>query len=74
MWYRTGTIALTNGSATVTGTGTDWISGAAVGEGLLAPDGKVYEVYAIASATSITLGSVYFGSTASGQAYAIIPS
>ena len=74
MWYRTGTIALTNGSTTVTGTGTDWIAGAAVGEGLLAPDGKVYEVYAIASATSITLGSVYLGSTASGQAYAIIPS
>lgn len=73
-WYRTGTIALTNGSATVTGTGTDWISGAAVGEGLLAPDGKVYEVYAIVSAVSITLGSVYLGSTASGQSYAIMPS
>lgn len=73
-WYRTGTIALTNGSATVTGTGTDWITGVAVGEGLLAPDGKVYEVYAIGSATSITLGSVYLGSTASGQAYAIMPS
>jgi hypothetical protein len=56
-WYRTGTISLTNGSTAVTGSGTAWISNAAVGEALLAPDGKLYEIANIASDTSITLGS-----------------
>lgn len=73
-WYRASTISLTNGSTAVTGAATDFIANSAVGEGLLAPDGKVYEIAAIVSATSLTLGSVYLGSTASGQSYAIIPS
>lgn len=73
-WYKTGTVTVTNGSATVTGSGTDWISGAAVGEAFLAPDGKAYEIYAVVSATQITLGSVYLGSNASGQGYQILPS
>ena len=72
-WYRTGTISLTNGSTAVTGSGTDFIAGAAVGESLAAPDGKVYEISAVVSATALTLGSAYLGSTASGQAYAIAP-
>lgn len=72
-WYRTGTIALTNGSATVTGTGTAWIANASVGEGLVAPDGRIYEVTNIGSDTSITISPAYLGSTASGQAYAIAP-
>jgi hypothetical protein len=71
--YRTGTIALTNGSAAVVGTGTDFINGAAIGECVQAPDGKLYEILTIASATSLTLGSVYLGATASGQAYSIVP-
>lgn len=72
-WYRTGTIALTNGSTAVVGTGTDFVAGAAVGESVVAPDGKVYEIAAVVSATSLTLGSNYLGTTASGQAYAIAP-
>jgi len=71
--YRTGLIALTNGSTAVTGTGTDFISGAVVGECLQAPDGKLYEIAAVVSATSLTLGQVYLGATASGQAYSIVP-
>lgn len=71
--YRTGTISLTNGSTSVTGSGTDFVSGAAVGECVSAPDGKLYEIAAIVSATAITLGTTYLGSTASGQAYSIIP-
>lgn len=73
-WYRASTISLTNGSTAVTGAATDFIANSAVGEGLLAPDGKVYEIAAIVSATALTLGSAYLGSTASGQSYAIIPS
>lgn len=73
-WYRTGSIALTNGSTAVTGTGTDFLTGAAVGEAVLAPDGRLYEVVSIASATSLTVSPAYLGATASGQSYAIVPS
>lgn len=72
-WYRTGTIALTNGSAAVVGTGTAWIQAAASGEGLLAPDGKVYEIASVNSDVGITLGSPYLGASASAQAYSIVP-
>ncbi len=72
-WYNTGTIALTNGSATVTGSGTNFLVGAQIGEALYAPDGKLYEIQTINSATVITLASNYLGSTASGQDYQIIP-
>lgn len=72
-WYRTGTIAVTNGSATVTGTGTAFIANVSVGEGLIGPDGRTYEITAVSSDTSLTLGRTYLGSTASGQTYAIAP-
>lgn len=72
-YYRTGTISLTNGSAAVVGAGTDWINGAAVGEALQAPDGNLYEILTISSATAMTLGQVYLGATASGQSYSIVP-
>jgi|GEM_PF-1007594 len=72
-WYRTGTVAVTNGSTTVTGVGTDWIAGVGIGESFYGPDGKLYEIASIVSATSLTLGAVYLGATASGQAYQIIP-
>ena len=82
--YRTGTIALTNGSAAVIGSGTDFINGAAVGECVQAPDGKLYEIIKINCAQgttvvnsvtlpSIELGQPYLGATASGQAYSIVP-
>lgn len=73
-WYRSGSIAVTNGSTSVVGTSTAFIANVAIGEGLLAPDGKVYEITAVTSDTGLTLGSAYLGSNASGQAYAIIPS
>lgn len=66
-WYDTGTVAVTDGSATVTGTGTDFIAGVQVGEGFLAPDGKLYEIISVVSATSLTLDNTYLGATASGQ-------
>lgn len=72
-WYRTGTIAITNGSTAVTGTGTAWILNASVGEAILAPDGKLYEIAAINSNTSIALASPYLGSTQSGQTYVVVP-
>jgi len=74
LWYRNGTIAVTNGSTGITGTGTAWVDASiSVGSALHAPDGRVYEVVSVASATSMTVTPAYLGSTASGQTYAIQP-
>ena len=72
-WYKTGTVSVTNNSATVTGSGTNFVSGAQVGFGFQGPNGLAYEITAINSSTSLTITPVYGGSTASGQAYAIVP-
>ena len=34
-WYKTGTVAINNGSTTVTGVGTEWVDNVDVGEGIL---------------------------------------
>lgn len=72
-WYKQGTVAVTNASAAVVGTGTAWVANAKAGDIFVAPDGKPYEVQSVNSDTSITLASNYPGSTASGQAYSIAP-
>ena len=72
-WYKTGTVTVTNNSSTVTGSGTNFVSGAQVGFGFQGPNGLVYEITAINSSTSLTITPVYGGSTASGQSYAIVP-
>jgi MSHA biogenesis protein MshQ len=61
----TGTLAVTNASATVTGTGTQFTTELVVGDVLALPNG-CYTVSAIASATSLTLGAAYTGTAASG--------
>src|SRR5690606_16052751 len=72
-WYTAGTVKVAANNATVTGTGTKWLSGARQGEAFVAPDGQLYEVKNIASDTSLTLTQVYRGASASGQAYALAP-
>lgn len=72
-WYRTGTIAVTNGSTTVTGTGTAWVANVIAGYGIILPDGRLYEIASIVSNTSLTLRTGYLGATASGQSYAVAP-
>jgi hypothetical protein len=73
MWTKSGTIAVTTGGTAVVGTGTTWISTAAAGEGLVGPDGKIYEIASINSDLSLTLSSPYLGSTQTEQAYSILP-
>jgi hypothetical protein len=73
-WYKTGTITVTNGSTTVTGTGTAWIANAGVGEALYAPDGRLYEIVSIASNTAITIAPAYLGTTQATQNYVFVPS
>lgn len=72
-WYRTGTVAVTNGSTTVTGTGTAFVGAVERGDGFVGPDGRSYEIATVVSATQITLAGAYLGSTQSGAEYAVFP-
>lgn len=72
-WYRTGTANFTNGSTVVSGTGTSWVEAATAGEAIQAPDGRIYEIAAVVSATQLTIGQPYLGATAANQSYAIAP-
>jgi hypothetical protein len=76
--YRTGTVAVTSGSRTVTGSGTLWAVTVSPGDEFTIcdanalPTGGRYEVATVNSNTSITLVQNYQGSTASGLAYAVL--
>lgn len=73
-WYSTGTVAVTNGNTTVTGTGTAWVTGKVqIGDAMHLPNGRAYEISAVVSETEITLARGYEGSTGSGQAYQVQP-
>ena len=69
--YNTGTVTVTQGSATVTGSGTAWTSALLYRQfriGLTAP---IYTIQSVDSATQITLDSAYGSTTASGAVYQI---
>lgn len=71
--YLTGTIAVTNGSATVTGTGTAWQT-AAIPAGAVLYVGTQNVPYVVASVlgeVSIQLSAPYQEATASGQSYSL---
>lgn len=73
-WYKTGTVSVTNGSATVTGSGTAWVANARVGQAFaLEGSGVQYEIAAVVSDTELTISPAYLGATQSGQSYALLP-
>lgn len=70
-----GTVSITNASATVTGSGTTWLSTINVGDVFtVIGDGVWYEVAAVTSDGLVTLTAAYAGVTAAGVAYAITTS
>ncbi|MFQ2667388.1 hypothetical protein ACK3ZY_09700 [Aeromonas caviae] len=74
LWYRAGTIAVTNGSKKLVGTGTTWKSGVSKpdkGHLVWGPDGKPYELDYVESDTVLYLVTAYSGVTATGMAYSI---
>lgn len=74
IWYRTGTVALTNGSRRVTGTGATWLdqaTGPVMGNTFWGPDSKPYEVERVISNTELDLVEAYAGVTATGVSYKI---
>ncbi|WP_278983279.1 tail fiber domain-containing protein [Sphingobium yanoikuyae] len=72
-WYSAGTVTATNGSKTITGAGTDFVSNVLAGHGFVGPDGRTYEIEQVVSATQMLLRRTYLGATAGGQAYDVIP-
>lgn len=74
--YTTGTIAVTNNSATVTGTATSWSSTTILPGAAIFIRDVAYEILTVNSTTSITLTRPYEGTTGSGLSYTIgdIPS
>ncbi|WP_433739008.1 phage tail protein [Pseudomonas putida] len=72
-WYKSGTVACTLNSTTVTGTGTAFAANARVGDAFLGPDGRWYEVANIASDTVLSILPAYLGATVSAGTYALAP-
>ena len=76
-WYRTGTVAVTNGSKTVTGTDTLWTTAVNAGDAFALVDANLnptdawYEVEAVVSNTEITLKQSYAGTTGSNKQYCV---
>lgn len=60
--YQNGTVTRTNGSTTLTGTGTGWAS-SVVGDIIIFADGTTNSVLAVNGAASITMASSYSGTT-----------
>lgn len=74
LWYRVGTISVTNGSKKITGFGTQWATAVIKpkkGHTVHAPDGRQYELDYVESDTVMHIVTTYAGVTATGQAYAI---
>jgi hypothetical protein len=72
-----GTVAVSNGSKNVTGTGTNWLSNNAVptagGYAIKMPDGQIYGIDACTGEGALHLVENYNGSTVSGGTYYIMP-
>lgn len=69
--YSTGTVSVTQGSATVTGSGTSWSANVDAGMLLRVAGGQVYVVKSVGGNTSLTLDRPYLGAAAAGQAYTL---
>jgi len=73
--YNTGTVTVTNSSATVAGAGGAAFTAAMANRAFIVVsgtgDGKSYAIKSVESPTSLTLESLYEGGTVSGQAFVI---
>jgi hypothetical protein len=70
--YIVGTVAVTNGSKTVTGTGTLWSTYGISPFQYITIAGTTTQICTVNSDTSLTLATAWGGSTASGLAYTIV--
>ncbi len=72
-WYKSGTVSVTSGSPTVTGSGTSWVANVKAGHGFIGPDRFTYEILSVDSNTQLTLAEPYASASTSGAAYKIVP-
>lgn len=72
VWYRSGTVSVTNGSKNVVGVDTYFTLNAAVGDVFTLGGDTIYEIEAIADDTHLTLVTPYLGVTAAAQSYSVI--
>ncbi len=70
--HKTGSVAVTQNSKTVAGTGTGWDSSMVGRKFRVDTDGDLYKIEAVGSATSLTLSRPYQGTTGSGKDYTIL--
>lgn len=72
-WYREGTVKVVNGSKTVLGTDTYWLSAGLHAGDIFSLDGVTdYEIDTVTSNTQLTLRTAYAGSTSEGESYSIV--
>lgn len=69
--YGAGTVTTTNGSATVTGSGTAWLANVDAGMLFVTGAERLYVVKAVVSDTEITLSEPYEGTTGAGKNYTL---
>lgn len=75
-FYKTGTVALANNSATVTAEGgANWTTAQVrPGDVFIAPGNTLHEILEVVSPTQLRLARPYVGGGGSGQPYSIMPS
>lgn len=69
--HNTGTVAVTNGSPNVTGSGTTWTKYAYPGLLFVSTDGTRYTISSVTDDTHLVLTANYGGSTLSAQSYSL---
>ena len=74
MWYKEGTISLVQGSAGITGVGTNFVSNTRVADMFVGPDGRIYEVVNAPNQTTLAIDPPYAGPSVSNTStYYIVP-
>jgi hypothetical protein len=74
MWYNVGTVSLVQGSVTVTGVGTDFVSNTRAADMFVGPDGVIYEVVNYTNETTLAIKPAYKGPSISNTPdYFVIP-
>lgn len=73
IWYRTGTITLTQGSAIVTGTGTTFAASVRAGDMLIGPVMDMYEITDVISDGQIRIDREYEGASYTGTDWSVAP-
>ncbi|SEJ85320.1 pyocin knob domain-containing protein [Achromobacter sp. NFACC18-2] len=73
LWYRTGTLTLTQGSREVSGAGSAFLANVRAGDMLIGPIMDMYEVTAVLSDTALRINKEYAAASYVGTDWSIAP-